>query len=278
MTFSSFRIKRTARLRHSLSTCNLALLSDPGSFSLPRHLSVDDMLRQRIWPFSTVGLFALVSISAVWLLTPVIAIQYDYGFDVHGHLAKRRHGPFGIARRDAPFVVTGIAGHRNGTLPARQEVRQLEKNTDLWTLFILGLNMMQYTDQSHVLSYYQIAGIHGVPWVPWAGVDPTPGSENTGYCRHISELFLTWHRPYLALYEVRPPSMDLLSLRGWPSSSANHPAASLALFGGVHCLALHRRGRTQPIPGRRQELPHSVHGLGGTATRGRQHSALQRWW
>ncbi|ERS97997.1 hypothetical protein HMPREF1624_06170 [Sporothrix schenckii ATCC 58251] len=77
----------------------------------------------------------------------------------------------------------------------------MEKNTDIWTLYILGLNMMQYVDQSHLLSYYQIAGIHGVPWIEWNGVAPSPGSENTGYCTHVSELFLTWHRPYLALYE-----------------------------------------------------------------------------
>ena len=35
----------------------------------------------------------------------------------------------------------------------------MEKDTDLWTLYILGLNMMQYTDQSELLSYYQIAGL-----------------------------------------------------------------------------------------------------------------------
>ncbi|CAK7220176.1 hypothetical protein SBRCBS47491_004101 [Sporothrix bragantina] len=86
-------------------------------------------------------------------------------------------------------------------MPPRQEIRQMEKDTDLWTLYILGLNMMQYTDQSELLSYYQIAGIHGVPWTDWNSVAPAPGSENTGYCTHVSELFLTWHRPYLALYE-----------------------------------------------------------------------------
>ncbi|CAK7275259.1 hypothetical protein SEPCBS119000_006603 [Sporothrix epigloea] len=86
-------------------------------------------------------------------------------------------------------------------MPPRQEIRRMENDTDLWTLYILGLNMMQYTDQSNLLSYYQIAGIHGVPWIEWNGVAPVAGSENTGYCTHVSELFLTWHRPYLALYE-----------------------------------------------------------------------------
>ncbi|CAK7214717.1 hypothetical protein SCUCBS95973_002228 [Sporothrix curviconia] len=133
---------------------------------------------------------------------PAAANLYDYGFDVHAHLSRRTHGRFGAgAGAELPFVVTGLGGHRNGTIPPRQEIRQMEKDTDLWTLYILGLNMMQYTDQSELLSYYQIAGIHGVPWIEWNSVAPAPGSENTGYCTHVSELFLTWHRPYLALYE-----------------------------------------------------------------------------
>lgn len=61
--------------------------------------------------------------------------------------------------RDAPIVVGGLGGTLNGTMPARKEIRRLEQNTDLWTLYILGLSLMQYTDQSQLLSYYQIAGL-----------------------------------------------------------------------------------------------------------------------
>lgn len=42
-----------------------------------------------------------------------------------------------------------------------------------------------------------------MPHETWGGVDPIPGSEDTGYCTHNSILFPTWHRPYLVLYEVR---------------------------------------------------------------------------
>lgn len=45
-------------------------------------------------------------------------------------------------------------------------------------------------------------GIHGVPFEPWGGVQPTPGNENSGYCHHEDILFPTWHRAYVALYEV----------------------------------------------------------------------------
>ncbi|WYZ34407.1 hypothetical protein EsH8_I_000683 [Colletotrichum jinshuiense] len=61
--------------------------------------------------------------------------------------------------------------------------------------------MLQYTDQTEELSWYQIAGIHGVPFVPWNDVPGVPGGEDRGYCTHMSILFPSWHRPYLALYE-----------------------------------------------------------------------------
>lgn len=46
-----------------------------------------------------------------------------------------------------------------------------------------------------------------MPFKPWAGVPSDtdwsqPGSSGFGgYCTHSSILFITWHRPYLALYE-----------------------------------------------------------------------------
>ena len=46
-------------------------------------------------------------------------------------------------------------------------------------------------------------GIHGRPFVDWDNVHASPGDDQTGYCTHASILFPTWHRPYLALYEVR---------------------------------------------------------------------------
>lgn len=107
------------------------------------------------WPLSVARLLAVASILVGCFLAPVVGKAYDYGFDVNEHLTRRSFGHYGA---DTPFVVGGLGGNRNGTMPARQEIRQLEKTTDMWALYILGLNMMQYTDQSHFLSYYQIAG------------------------------------------------------------------------------------------------------------------------
>ncbi|KAL8908400.1 MAG: hypothetical protein Q9207_000819 [Kuettlingeria erythrocarpa] len=53
-------------------------------------------------------------------------------------------------------------------------------------------------DQSDVRSYYQLSGIHGRPFIEWNGV---PLVQNMGYCSHTSNLFATWHRPYVAAFE-----------------------------------------------------------------------------
>jgi tyrosinase len=47
-----------------------------------------------------------------------------------------------------------------------------------------------------------LAGIHGLPMVAWDGVQGNSAASNPGYCTHVSNLFLPWHRPYLALFEV----------------------------------------------------------------------------
>jgi tyrosinase len=65
------------------------------------------------------------------------------------------------------------------------------------------LDAFQKEPRDKLDGYFQIAGIHGRPYLPWDGVigsgvvDPT-----RGYCTHGSILFPTWHRPYLALFEV----------------------------------------------------------------------------
>jgi tyrosinase len=62
------------------------------------------------------------------------------------------------------------------------------------------------TPQSNPLSHFSIGGIHGLPYVSWEGAGgnrPVQGSRWNGYCTHGNVLFPTWHRPYVALYEVR---------------------------------------------------------------------------
>ncbi|KAA8573382.1 hypothetical protein MFRU_053g00020 [Monilinia fructicola] len=117
---------------------------------------------------------------------------YDYGVDI-GALLKRDV---------SKMPTTGVRYNgSSASIPVRQEIRDLEKNGDLWQLYILAQSMMQTMDQSEMRSWYQIAGIHGRPYLPYDGVSPIPGNENNGYCTHVSILFPSWHRPYMALYE-----------------------------------------------------------------------------
>jgi tyrosinase len=89
-------------------------------------------------------------------------------------------------------------------VPLRREIRDLQAHfPDQWTLYILGLDALQKATENDLLSYYQIAGIHGLPYKPWNGVAGIANfnPQHGGYCTHSSILFAPWHRPYLALFE-----------------------------------------------------------------------------
>ena len=58
---------------------------------------------------------------------------------------------------------------------------------------------MYFEDQKETMSYFRIAGIHGMPYEPWGG---SQEGYQEGYCAHGTVLFPTWHRPYIALFEV----------------------------------------------------------------------------
>lgn len=75
--------------------------------------------------------------------------SYNYGFDISSRVKRQ------LAQRRMVVVneKTGSA------IQVRQEIRQLEQDKDLWTLYILGLSMMQFTDQSSPTSWYGITGL-----------------------------------------------------------------------------------------------------------------------
>ena len=134
---------------------------------------------------------------------------------------------FGLRRRQNPTVaITGIHGF--GIQP-RLEVRQLEQNTDQWNIFMLGLARFQATNQSDQTSYYQIAGIHGRPYIPWDNVPAAAGVDSPGYCTHVSNVFLAWHRPYLALYEQVLHQHIVDAVNEFPEGSQRQRYAAAAL-------------------------------------------------
>ncbi|KAI1057476.1 hypothetical protein LB507_011584 [Fusarium sp. FIESC RH6] len=109
------------------------------------------------------------------------------------------------------YLVEGIK-LKDGEKPhVRQELRDLAKDEKAFELFLLGLWQFQLVPQDQLLSYYQIAGIHGLPYEAWPKGDPLQhklartdnfSGGGGGFCTHSSILFLTWHRPYLSLFET----------------------------------------------------------------------------
>ncbi|KAM3437318.1 hypothetical protein MY4824_003859 [Beauveria thailandica] len=136
---------------------------------------------------SWVVLLALIGVAAS------AAQSYDYGIDMDQLV--RRQDP------SAKVIVGRLPLASNGSTPVRLELRDMRKDGYMWDLYVLALSMFQSVSQEQSLSWYQVAGIHGVPFQPWNGVQPAPGASLSGYCTHSSVLFPTWHRPYLALYE-----------------------------------------------------------------------------
>jgi tyrosinase len=124
--------------------------------------------------------------------------------DVTSHLAKRDIGPY-LAISGVCSTGTNWWGDcdSNGRQSyPRLEIRQLARNSDQWNLYLLGMERFQSKDKNDKLSYYQVSGVHGRPFQTWNNF-PTPLVNQAGFCPHGSTLFGSWHRPYLAIFEVR---------------------------------------------------------------------------
>ncbi|KAF4334818.1 tyrosinase precursor (monophenol monooxygenase) [Fusarium beomiforme] len=89
---------------------------------------------------------------------------------------------------------------------------------DTFNLFLIALMEVQgkkvdweidpgYSFTSdNIMSWFQIAGIHGLPGEAWDGEDdrgkkPDPEGRPRGYCAHSTPTFSPWHRPYLSMLE-----------------------------------------------------------------------------
>ncbi|KAK0943420.1 hypothetical protein LTR48_004577 [Friedmanniomyces endolithicus] len=136
-----------------------------------------------------------------------------------------------IEKRQSGVVTTnGISG----TIWPRLEVRQMfNTRPNQWTLLILAMQAFQAQPQSSATSYYQIAGIHGVPRQNYNGVGQcSTCSDADGYCTHDSVLFPGWHRAYMALFEQQFMSVVNQIAASYPASQqpAMKGAASFMRF------------------------------------------------
>lgn len=106
------------------------------------------------------------------------------------------------------FPIVGIKAGQgtDGKVPIRRDVDEWWLSNDAVdinqkSLFLQAMSFFQQIDVEEKLSYFQIAGIHGQPLVPW-DENTKPVTPGLGYCTHDSILFPSWHRPYLLLVEV----------------------------------------------------------------------------
>ncbi|KAF8440565.1 hypothetical protein BGX38DRAFT_1144521 [Terfezia claveryi] len=88
----------------------------------------------------------------------------------------------------------------------RKEIDDFQNDPKQLILFIKAFQIMSERPKNDVLSYYQIAGIHGAPenitWPPVGGPPATIKPDSPGYyCYHFGSLFLTWHRVYVLCIE-----------------------------------------------------------------------------
>ncbi|KAF5391307.1 hypothetical protein D9757_001938 [Collybiopsis confluens] len=104
------------------------------------------------------------------------------------------------------YLVTGATGGSTAGAAAtnRLEINDFVKQQDQFSLYIQALqSIYSGKSQSQIDSFFQIGGIHGLPYISWDGsgseaVDPEAWE---GYCTHGSVLFPTFHRPYVLLIE-----------------------------------------------------------------------------
>ncbi|KAJ6437673.1 tyrosinase [Purpureocillium lavendulum] len=76
--------------------------------------------------------------------------------------------------------------------------RSLTVARDLYMRALLDMQQANYTD---TLSYFQIEGIHGRPFIEWNATGTRSTDGWAGYCPHGELMFLSWHRPYVVLFE-----------------------------------------------------------------------------
>ncbi|KAL2209786.1 Di-copper centre-containing protein [Sarocladium strictum] len=107
------------------------------------------------------------------------------------------------ASSSARVPIPGLTGgtDSSGKRPSRPGINGLQRaNGPAWDLYIQALAAFQAVPEDNQQSYFQVVGIHGLPFVSWNGVGNVAGGGN-GYCPHNEVLFSTWHRPFLALFE-----------------------------------------------------------------------------
>lgn len=99
----------------------------------------------------------IVCILCCCIISVALGQSYDYGFDVaRAYNAKRQLGGNIV-------VTTGMPVGR-GPVPVRPDIRDLQEDPDKWNLYMLALDLMQWTEQTSPTSWFSISGtLHCAP-------------------------------------------------------------------------------------------------------------------
>ncbi|KAH9828396.1 Common central domain of tyrosinase [Teratosphaeria destructans] len=121
-----------------------------------------------------------------------------------------------LEKRQQNFIVT--TGAKGDLVFPRLEIRQMQsQEPEMFALTVLALKKWQEMDQGDPKSYYQTAGIHGVPRQNYNGVGPCDGcQERNGYCLHSSLGFTRYHRISTAHFEQIFIEKIYEVLHSWP--------------------------------------------------------------
>ncbi|PVH82540.1 Di-copper centre-containing protein [Cadophora sp. DSE1049] len=89
------------------------------------------------------------------------------------------------------YGVTGIKtgiDPQTGARPARRNILDMQNDIPTWSLYIQSLTAMQEVPEGDLLSWFQIAGIHGRPYISWDGIEWNPEAPQIGYCTHFNQI------------------------------------------------------------------------------------------
>ncbi|KAF7560560.1 hypothetical protein G7046_g3578 [Stylonectria norvegica] len=139
-----------------------------------------------------------------------------------------------VVTAQTPYPINGVkVGSTNGGAPLRKNINDLQAaGGPQWDLYLRSLARMYKLDPTDELSFFQIAGIHGKPYVQWNSAGPRKVGNNdwNGYCPHGEDLFLPWHRPYVLLFEERLVAIAVAMAAEYPSAyRAQYLAAAQTL-------------------------------------------------
>ncbi|KAF8529966.1 hypothetical protein JB92DRAFT_3081218 [Gautieria morchelliformis] len=119
------------------------------------------------------------------------------------------------------FLITGVVGDQ---APPRLEINDFIANEKQFALYIQALQAMYSEMKDPRVSYFGVSAIHGRPFQDWNG---SPNHEKA-FCVHTTNLFPTWHRPYVALIEqiiqshaARIAETYTVDCDAWKSAAAN---------------------------------------------------------